>query len=339
MRPGWRWGAGVRAILRTGLHACLRAGLALPAAALLLLAPAAQAHEISMAELELRQTGAGDFAWQWTTGHRPGELLLRPLWPENCREAEGTLRCGEDGLRGTLGMQGVGQRHSAVLLRVHWQDGQSRVYTLTAGQPSVQLYGAADDPRGMVEIARAYGVLGVEHILGGFDHLLFVLTLLFLVDFGRRLVWTITAFTLAHSLTLALAALGWITLRGPPVEAVIALSILLVAAEALRRDDTLTHRWPALVAFAFGLIHGLGFAGALREIGFPEQHLGAALLAFNLGVEAGQLAVVLAAWLAWQACRSLGRVAPAARARAPALYAIGGVAAYWTIGRVLAIVG
>lgn len=93
------------------------------------------------------------------------------------------------------------------------------------------------------------------------------------------------------------------------------------------------------MAFAFGLIHGLGFAGALREIGFPEQHLGAALLAFNLGVEAGQLAVVLAAWLAWQACRALGRVAPAARARTPALYAIGGVAAYWTIGRVLAIVG
>jgi hydrogenase/urease accessory protein HupE len=303
--------------------------------ACLLFAPGLRAHEISMAEMELRQTGPGVFAWQWTAGHRPGDLLLRPLWPENCRDADGVLRCGEDGLRGTLGMQGVGNRFSAVLLRVHWQDGQTRIYTLTSGQPTVQLYGAADDPRGAGEIARAYGTLGIEHILLGFDHLLFVITLLFLVGFQRRLIWTITAFTLAHSLTLALSALGWLTLRGPPVEATIALSILLVAGEALRRTDTLTRRWPALVAFAFGLIHGLGFAGALKEIGFPENHLAVALLSFNLGVEAGQLLVVLAVWLGWLALR---RVPLLERVRAPALYAIGGVAAYWTIGRVVAIV-
>ena len=116
--------------------------------------------------------------------------------------------------------------------------------------------------------------------------------MLFLVGFNRRLVATITAFTLAHSLTLALSALGWLTLRSPPVEATIALSIVLVAGEALHRRPTLSRRWPALVAFLFGLVHGLGFAGALKEIGLPEHHLPLALLTFNVGVELGQLAVV-----------------------------------------------
>jgi hypothetical protein len=306
------------------------------AVALWLLAPRVQAHEISMAEMELRQTGAGHFVWQWTAGHRAGDALLRPQWPEHCTEADGLLRCGEDGLRGTLGVRGLGKGYSAVLLRVHWQDGRSRLYTLTAAQPTVRVHGAADDARGGVEIARAYGVLGFEHILSGYDHLLFVLTLLFLVGFGRRLLWTLTAFTLAHSLTLGLSTLGWIALRGAPVEATIALSILLVAGEALRQRDTVTRRWPALVALLFGLVHGLGFAGALQEIGFPEQHLAVALLTFNLGVEAGQLMTVLAAWLVWQVLR---RSWLAARARVPALYAIGGVAAYWTLGRVLALFG
>jgi hydrogenase/urease accessory protein HupE len=299
-------------------------------------APPARAHEISMAEMELRQVRPGEFLWQWTAGARSGDTLLRPLWPENCREADGLLRCGEDGLRGTLGMQGVGKRVSAVLVKVHWQDGQSRIYTLTAGQPEVQLYGAADDPRGGAEIARAYGVLGVEHILGGFDHLLFVLSLLFLVGFNRRLVWTITAFTLAHSVTLVLSTLGWIALRSPPVEATIALSIMLVAGEALNKNETLSRRWPALVALLFGLVHGLGFAGALQQIGLPQNHLLLALFTFNLGVELGQLLVVA---LAFVLVRALARWKGLAGWRTPALYAMGGTAAYWTWGRVFAIVG
>jgi hydrogenase/urease accessory protein HupE len=184
-----------------------------------------------------------------------------------------------------------------VLVKVQWADGQASIYTLTAGQPSVQLYGSADDRRGLGEIARAYTLLGVEHILSGYDHLLFVIGLLFLVGFQRRLVWTISAFTLAHSLTLASAALGWLTLRAPPVEACIALSIVLVAYEALQKEQTLSRRWPALVAFGFGLVHGLGFAGVLQEIGLPQQHLLAALLAFNVGVEIGQLLTVGAAGL------------------------------------------
>jgi hydrogenase/urease accessory protein HupE len=246
------------------------------------------------------------------------------------------LRCGAEGLRGTLSMQGVGTRYSAALVKVFWLDGQSRVYTLTSAQPTVQLYGSADDKRGMGEIARAYVVLGVEHILGGFDHLMFVFALLFLVGFQRKLVWTITAFTLAHSLTLASAALGWLTLRSPPVEASIALSIVLVAGEALHKRETLARRLPALVAFLFGLVHGLGFAGALKDIGLPQNHLATALLTFNVGVEIGQLMAVGVAWLAWLVLR---RSPMAQRGRVPVLYAIGAVAAYWSWMRIAAMVG
>jgi hydrogenase/urease accessory protein HupE len=303
--------------------------------ALALLGNAAFAHEMSMAEMQLRETTRGEFLWQWTASEkRAASDDLTPVWPEACRVESNVLHCGDAGLRGTLSVDGVGKRYSAALVKVFWLDGQSRVYTLTAGQPTVQLYGSADDRRGMGEIARAYGLLGVEHILTGIDHLLFVIGLLFLVGFNRRLLWTITAFTAAHSLTLASSALGWLVLRPPPVEATIALSIVLVAAEALHRRETLARRWPALVAFLFGLVHGLGFAGALKEIGLPDQHLLVALLTFNVGVEVGQLMTVGAAWLLW---RITARWPQLATARTAALYGIGSVAAYWSWLRVAAI--
>lgn len=310
-------------------------GLLLLVVGLLSGARPAWSHEISMAELELRQLRPGEFQWQWTAGHRAGDALLRPIWPEGCRDDGGRLRCGEDGLRGWLGVQGVGHRHSAVLVKIRWLDGTLRVHTLTASQPSVQVYGTPDDGRGAAEIAQAYVGLGFGHILGGFDHLLFVAGLLFLVGYGRALLWTITAFTVAHSLTLALSALGWIVLRAPPVEAAIALSIVLVAGEALRGEATWSRRWPALVAFVFGLVHGLGFAGALQQIGLPQNHLLAALLAFNVGVEAGQLAVVA---VAYGVMRLLAPWPRLAATRVPALYAMGGVAAYWAWARIAAIV-
>jgi len=306
-------------------------------ALVLCLAGAAQAHELSMAELGVREVARGEFVVQWGAGEKsqPADSL-RPLWPAHCSAQGNALSCGEQGLKGTLGMQGVGERFSAVLVKVSWLDGGSRAYTLTAGQGTVQLYGAADDRRGFGEVAAAYGVLGVEHILSGFDHLLFVLGLLFLVGFHKRLVWTITAFTAAHSLTLALSALGWLSLRPPAVEACIALSIMLVASEALHQRQTLSRRWPALVAFLFGLVHGLGFAGALKEIGLPENHLAVALLTFNLGVEAGQLLVVALAALAWRAMQRWPQ--QALLLRTPALYLIGALAAFWTVERVALIV-
>ncbi len=301
-----------------------------------LLPHVASAHEMSMAEMELREMSPGEFLWQWsaTNDKRPSTEELRPLWPESCVADENVLHCGEQGLRGTLAMDGVGNSYSAALVKIVWLDGQSRVYTFTASQRTVQLYGGADDQRGRNEIASAYLVLGIEHILSGFDHLLFVFGLLFLVGFHRQLVWTITAFTAAHSLTLASAALGWVTLRSPPVEATIALSILLVAGEALHQRMTLARRWPAMLAFLFGLVHGLGFAGALKEIGLPQNYLPTALLTFNVGVEIGQLMTVATAWLVW---RLLRRWPMVELGRRPALYGIGSMAAYWSWSRVVAI--
>ena len=304
---------------------------------LALMSPAVGAHEMSMAEMQLREMSRGEFLWQWTASEkRPASEDLTPIWPEGCLVEGNVLHCGESGLRGTLTIEGVGQRYSAALVKVFWLDGQSRVYTLTSGQPRLQLYGAADDPRGRSEIALTYTVLGVEHILSGIDHMLFVISLLFLVGFERRLIWTITAFTAAHSLTLASAALGWLTLRSPPVEATIALSIMLVAGEALHTRPTLARRWPAVVAFLFGLVHGLGFAGALKEVGLPANYLPTALLTFNVGVEIGQLMIVATAWIGWRIVR---RWPLAQRLRGPILYGIGSVAAYWSWLRIVAILG
>ena len=188
--------------------------------------------------------------------------------------------------------------------------------------------------------SHAYLMLGIEHILFGFDHLLFVFALILIVPDRRRLLVTITAFTIAHSITLSLATLGVVHVPGSPVEAAIALSILLLACEIIRMrsgHSSLTVRWPWAVAFAFGLLHGLGFASGLAEIGLPSGHVLPALVAFNVGVEVGQLAFIAAV---------LGAAALARRVRVPTLierqavpaatYAIGAIAAFWFIERVWA---
>lgn len=291
-------------------------------------------HEMTMAELELRESARGEFLWTWVATEQPAASELSVHWPEVCQADEAVVHCGPEGLRGTLAVKGIGRSFSVAIVRVYWLDGGSRVYSLTSAQPEVRLFGGPDDRRGMGEIAQAYSVLGVEHILTGYDHLAFVLALLFLVGFNKRLLFTITAFTAAHSLTLALSALGWLTLRPPAVEATIALSIMLVASEALHKEMTLTKRWPALVAFLFGLVHGLGFAGALKEVGLPQEHLAVALLTFNAGVEVGQLLVVAIAFAIYGA---FSRQLQFAAARTAALYAIGSVAAYWSIARIAAM--
>jgi hypothetical protein len=178
----------------------------------------------------------------------------------------------------------------------------------------------------------------VEHILAGADHLFFVLALVLLVGEPRRLVATVTAFTVAHSLTLAAATLGLVRVAAAPVEAVIALSIVFVAGEIVheaRGRRGLTARWPWIVAFAFGLLHGLGFAGALREVGLPEQSIPLALLFFNLGVELGQLLFIACTLPLVALGRRAARRWPAAAAQAPA-YGIGSVAVWWTIERIAA---
>lgn len=315
-----------------GRAGCVVAALAVAA----LQSAPAWAHEMTMAEMEVRETAPGKFLWQWSASNdkRPMGDDLAPKWPEGCAPGPNALDCGAAGLKGTMSMQGVGKRYSAAIVKFVWLDGGSRVITFTSAQPSAQLYGSADDRRGGMEIARTYTVLGIQHILSGIDHLLFVAGLLFLVGFRRRLVGTISAFTLAHSLTLACSAFGLITLRPPPVEAAIAMSIVLVASEALHERDTLARRMPALVSFLFGLVHGLGFAGALKDIGLPQSHLPAALLSFNVGVEVGQLLMVLLAFILVRLPlpqRWLGR------ARQPALYLIGVLAAYWSWLRIAAL--
>ena len=294
------------------------------------------AHEMSMAEMTMREVGPGEFIWSWGTPgkNRPVAEELTPVWPSGCVPAAQTLQCGPRGMVGALTVDGVGKAYSAAIVRIRWRDGEQRVYTLTAAQPRVQIHGAGGDDRDALQVAIAYGVLGLEHILTGFDHLLFVISLLLLVGFRRQLVSTITAFTVAHSLTLAASALDWLTLRSPPVEATIALSIVMVCAEALRERQTLARRWPALVAFLFGLVHGLGFAGALKEIGLPQAHVSIALLTFNLGVEAGQLLVVA---LAWGSVALMRRHAAPPAARRLLIYAIGSIAAWWSLTRILAI--
>ena len=195
---------------------------------------------------------------------------------------------------------------------------------------------------GTFEVVQTYAMLGIEHILTGFDHLLFVLALVILVKGKARLVATVTAFTIAHSITLVAATLGWVRVPGPPVEAVIALSIIFVAAEIVhgrQGRQGLTETFPWSVAFIFGLLHGLGFASALGEIGLPQTAIPVALLFFNVGVEIGQLlfiAVVLGCVaLMRHVVRRLAVPRIAWAWRLPP-YAIGSVAAFWAIQRIVA---
>ena len=195
---------------------------------------------------------------------------------------------------------------------------------------------------GRLEVVRTYTILGIEHILSGFDHLLFVLALVLLVQGTRRLLFTITAFTVAHSLTLAGATLGWVHVPGPPVEASIALSIVFVASEIVHTRQgrySVTQHYPWVVAFTFGLLHGFGFAGALAEVGLPQSSIPIALLFFNVGVEIGQLlfvgAVLAVITVAWRARRRLRGSQPVWLWRI-APYAIGALASFWLVERVAA---
>jgi len=200
--------------------------------------------------------------------------------------------------------------------------------------PAVESFGS---------IARDYLTLGVQHILGGYDHLLFLVCLLLIAGTGRRILVTITGFTIAHSVTLALSALGVVRVPVAPVEAAIALSIVFLAVEIVRGDpDSLTYRYPIAVAASFGLLHGFGFAAVLGETGLPQTEIPAALFFFNLGVEVGQIAFVVGIIFVYQLARSalgaLGLRALAAdrlhQLRTPAAYAVGSLASLWMIQRV-----
>ncbi len=319
----------------------------------LLLAAPLHAHRLSPAYFGLIETAPGQFSAEWKVSI-PGGLadVLEPQVPAPCTIA-GTLRRStvddaslmqaqlvcEGALAGsTFTVRGLEATDTDVLFRISYLDGSGLTHRLVPSAPSVVI---PAEP-GAGEVAMVYLVLGVEHILGGIDHLLFVFALLLLVTGWRRLIATITAFTLAHSLTLAAATLGIVNVPGGAVEAVIALSILFLADELIRRPPaqpagpgaTLAVRFPWLVAFVFGLLHGFGFAGALAEVGLPQSAIPLALLFFNLGVEAGQLlfiAVCASVWLGWRHIRLPQPV----WARRLAAYGIGSVAAFWVFERTI----
>jgi len=237
------------------------------------------------------------------------------------------------GLDGTaVGVRGLQATQTDVLVRVERIDGSSLTTRVAPDAPRFSL--EAQPSRW--EVARTYLRLGVTHILGGFDHLLFVLALVILVSGARRLFWTITAFTVAHSCTLAAATLGWVHVPPPPVEACIALSIVFLATEIIHvraGRPGLAYRSPWIVAFAFGLLHGLGFAGALSEVGLPANAIPLALLFFNVGVELGQLLFIAAVLAVLAGFRRIPLPRSEWSWRLPA-YAIGVLAAFWTIERI-----
>jgi hydrogenase/urease accessory protein HupE len=226
-----------------------------------------------------------------------------------------------------------------VIVLIDWIDGSRLLRVVNGRSPRLTVYGipASAGLGFLLPIAADYTRLGVEHILAGFDHLMFVLAITILVRGRQALILAITAFTLAHSLTLAATVLGWLWLPSAAVETTIALSIVLTCAECLRPSDSLAHRAPWLVTFAFGLLHGMGFASALIETGLPEQHTPSALLFFNVGVELGQLAAIAVfIGAGWLLARIEKRPAWSMRAF---VYAMGSMAAYWSLERGAAMFG
>lgn len=238
----------------------------------------------------------------------------------------------EGGLGGsTIAIDGLTATSTEALVRIEGLKGNSQTLRLTPGSPSHQITAAPTSS----EVAKTYTILGIEHILEGFDHLLFVLSLMIVAGINRKLLITITGFTIAHSVTLVLSTLNIVNLPIPPVEAVIALSIVFLAVEIARGDRSgLTYRYPVAVSVSFGLLHGFGFAAVLGEIGLPESEIPVSLLFFNVGVELGQLIFIGAVMIPCFIYRSLKFSAPAWTGRI-APYAIGSIAAYWMIDRVV----
>jgi len=309
------------------------------------------AHELRPAYLELREVTPDiyDVLWQ-VPSIVDSSFALHVLLPDGCRQTlepaaqavgretqeRWQVRC-EGGFAGKpIEIQGLEATRIDVLARLEPISGESQTARLT---PSDPVWAVPASPS-QLEVARTYTVLGIEHILLGIDHLLFVLALIMLVKGCKLLAGTITAFTVAHSITLGLATLGYIHVPVPPVEACIALSIVFVAAEIIRGEQGspgLTERQPWVVAFTFGLLHGLGFASALSEVGLPQQAIPVALLFFNVGVELGQLSFVVVVLASVQLLRRSSMPLPEFAWRLVP-YAIGPIAMYWVIERTLGFV-
>jgi hydrogenase/urease accessory protein HupE len=246
--------------------------------------------------------------------------------------------CAQGLSGGWIAIEGLERTSTDAIVRYEPEPGRTRTHRLTSAETS---FAVPADP-GVLEVVRSYASLGVNHILQGADHLLFILALLLLIGDWRRLLLAVTAFTVAHSLTLAAASLGMLSVPAPPVEAVIALSIVFLAFELTLppgRRDPVTERFPWVVSFGFGLVHGLGFAGALREIGLPEGDIPLALFSFNLGVEIGQLMFIAGVLATGLILTRLLRapealLAPGSPGLRVSAYVIGTLATVWMFDRV-----
>jgi hydrogenase/urease accessory protein HupE len=311
----------------------------------------ADAHEARPGFLELKQIDETSYSFLWK---KPAggevEIYIAPIVPRECRltasgqqqltpgaiMVRGTLRC-EGGLDGkTLAIDGLESTLTDVIVRVHHADGRLESHVLKPDATSVTL-GAVT---GGWQRAAGYLRLGVNHILLGVDHLLFVLGLLLIVGNRWMLLKTISAFTLAHSLTLAIATLGYASAPLPPLNASIALSILFLGPEIVRQwrgQTSFTIRHPWVVAFAFGLLHGFGFASGLTTMGLPHAEIPLALLLFNVGVEIGQVGFVLLIVLLERSFRTLEIRWPRFAEALPG-YAVGSLGAYWTIQRTVMLI-
>ena len=309
-------------------------------------ATTATAHEVRPAYLELRQTAADQYSVLWKVPAL-GDLRLGLYvrLPDTCKPNAESVKAMEggaflerwnvacrDGLKGqSITVDGLRATVTDVLARIGYLDGTTEITRLTPESPTYVVSGAQTGS----EVAWTYFRLGVDHILSGLDHLLFVFALILLIHDRWMLVKTISAFTLAHSITLAGAALGYFSLAQKPVEATIALSIAFVASELIKLkpgERRLSESYPWVVAFAFGLLHGFGFAGALKEIGLPQVDVPLALLMFNVGVEAGQLMFVGAVLISFKAVSTLLTV-PIAPMRFTAAYLIGTISIVWLFER------
>ncbi|HUG62100.1 MAG TPA: HupE/UreJ family protein [Methylomirabilota bacterium] len=328
----------------------IRAGLVALIALIAAPLPPAAAHEVRPGLLQLTESEPDRFEMLWRVPARGDlSLALRPRLPETCRsvgvperrtdgaraEERRTVDC-DGGLAGReIAIEGLAGVRTDVLVRAEYLNGSSETLRASPEAPAVTLFGR----RSILQVAVTYLALGFEHILLGVDHLLFVTALMLLVSGWGRLIGTVTAFTLAHSITLAGATLGLVTAPSGLIEALIALSIAVVAAEVVFRDRGETGiaiKRPWLIAFGFGLLHGFGFAGALSDVGIPAHAVPTALLFFNLGVEAGQIAFIAVLLFAARGLAMLG--AQSLPAWRPSMaYGIGTVAAIWAAERTVAI--
>ncbi len=332
--------------MRRTIAAALAVWVALGAAALPF---PAEAHPLAPVLLEIVEQGDGTAGVLWrTSALRPVGSDVRPRLPDSCEaleppsyrqegsrlDARWTVDCTGSLTGRAVAIDGLGTARIDALARVELADGRVAQRVLRAGSAEFVI----PERERAIDVLRSYGALGIEHILTGLDHLLFVFGLLLLVGWGKRLIWTITAFTVGHSVTLSLVTLGFFEYPVALVEFLIALSIFMLALDLARPDEAgLFRRYPWWLAGGFGLLHGMGFAGALAEVGLPQSELPLALLFFNIGIELGQLAFIAVVAAVGAALMRL----PAAEIpawRTVPVYVLGSLSAMWCIERALEVI-